>query len=364
MKKSLLALAVFSAFAGVASAQSSVILYGTLDLNGRYVKNDGSAKRLSLSTDGINSSQIGVRGVEDLGSGLKAGFVLLSGVNADTGTTNGKFWNRRSTVSLYSTGGEVRLGRDYLPTFWNQGIFDAFGANGLGEAVGVRQLWGGVRSDNSIGYFLPDNMGGFYGQAMASASEGGTTNVGSGSDRQGGRYIGARLGFAKGAFDAAVAYSDLRFGAATVVTSFPSTGALVFPVAPGQSQKTWNVGGSYDFGFLKLLAFYDHESIPNASEKTFSISSAIPFGLHEIRVGYHRSKLNRSSSLFNPTVDDVAATYQYNLSKRTAWYTTVSRLANKNPTQLTLGAVPTSATALPTPGGTSKGFELGVRHFF
>ena len=49
MKKSLLALAVLGGFAGVASAQSSVTLYGTVDLNGRYIKNDGSSKRVSLS---------------------------------------------------------------------------------------------------------------------------------------------------------------------------------------------------------------------------------------------------------------------------------------------------------------------------
>jgi predicted porin len=84
MKKSLLALAVLGAFAGVASAQSSVTLYGTIDLNGRYVKSDGQDRRLTLSQDGINSSQLGFRGVEDLGGGLKAGFNLLAGVNADT----------------------------------------------------------------------------------------------------------------------------------------------------------------------------------------------------------------------------------------------------------------------------------------
>ncbi len=118
MKKSLLALAVLGAFAGVASAQSSVTLYGTVDLNGRYVKADGQDKRLTLSQDGINSSQLGFRGVEDLGGGLKAGFNLLAGVNADTGTTNSKFFNRRSTVSLFSNLGEAaprpRLHADVL----------------------------------------------------------------------------------------------------------------------------------------------------------------------------------------------------------------------------------------------------------
>jgi predicted porin len=49
MKKSLLALAVLGAYAGVASAQSSVQLFGTLDLNGRYIKNDGRDRQLSMA---------------------------------------------------------------------------------------------------------------------------------------------------------------------------------------------------------------------------------------------------------------------------------------------------------------------------
>src|SRR5678816_4113552 len=139
------------AYAGVASAQSSVTLYGTVDLNGRYVKQDvtgGSAPRWSLGRDGINSSQLGFRGIEDLGGGLKAGFLLLSSVGADSGDIgagqsaagSGKFWARRATVSLYSNAGELRLGRDYTPTFWNNTIFDAFGTNGLGDSTGVLQL--------------------------------------------------------------------------------------------------------------------------------------------------------------------------------------------------------------------------------
>src|SRR5215218_5339326 len=103
MKKSLLALAVLGAYVGVASAQSSVTLYGTVDLNGRYVKNDGSRKRLSLDQDGINSSQLGFRGIEDLGGGLKAGFLLLADLAPiDTGNNAARFWGRRSTVSLFS----------------------------------------------------------------------------------------------------------------------------------------------------------------------------------------------------------------------------------------------------------------------
>src|ERR1700755_2627967 len=99
MKKSIVALAVLSSVAGMASAQSSVTLFGVVDLATRYSKSHGESK-MSLSKDGLNSSRVGVRGVEDLGGGLKAGFWLESGLSADTGAAGSAtagYWNRRST---------------------------------------------------------------------------------------------------------------------------------------------------------------------------------------------------------------------------------------------------------------------------
>jgi len=345
MKKSLLALAVLGAFAGVASAQSSVTLYGTLDVNGRYVKADGQNRRFSEATDGINSSQLGFRGVEDLGGGLRASFMLLAGVNEDTGTANAKFWNRRSTVSLLGGFGEVRLGRDYTPTFWNQTIFDAFGTNGLGSSLNPRQMYGGTRQDNAIGYFLPSTMGGFYGQAMVGAAEGGTT-----ADRPA-RYVGGRVGFAAGPFDVALAGSSQRFGA-------PFAAATGVTAAVGDSQKTYNIGGSYDLGVVKLMGYFNRDTLRSAKENFGSISALIPLGQGEVHVGYDRSKFTNGP--VSTSVDQIKATYQYNLSKRTAVYTTASRLDNKDATRLTLPGAAGAATA----SGSSTGIEFGVRHFF
>ena len=112
MKKSVLALAVLGTFAGVASAQSSVTLFGVVDLGLRYVKND--ATTYQVSQDGLASSRLGFRGVEDLGGGLKAGFWLEGSIGPDTGTGSSSFGNgggatgttnafefrRRSTLSL------------------------------------------------------------------------------------------------------------------------------------------------------------------------------------------------------------------------------------------------------------------------
>jgi predicted porin len=361
MKKSLLALAVLGAFTGVASAQSSVTLYGTLDANGRYVKADGRDRRVSMATDGINSSQLGFRGVEDLGGGLKAGFNIIASLGVDDGDAgsgqgNGKFWNRRSTVSLFSNAGELRLGRDYTPTFWNLTIFDAFGTNGLGSSTNPRQVYGGTRQDNSIGYFLPSNLGGFYGQVMAGASEGGTS-----ADRAA-RYLGGRFGVAAGPFDVAGADAEQKYRAGQAISA---GGGVPVLVPSGATQKTWNVGGSWNFGFLKLMGYYDEEKVSQigAKEKMYSISANMPFGQAEVRVGYDRSKGKFDGGEggdFNQTVEQLKATLQYNVSKRTALYTTVSRLNNKDDTALTL---PGAAGATES-GGKSTGFEIGVRHFF
>ena len=360
MKKSLLALAVLGAYAGVASAQSSVTLYGTVDLSGKYVKNDvisGPDHKYSLARDGINSSQLGFRGIEDLGGGLKAGFLLLASVGADSGDIgagqsgagSGKFWTRRATVSLFSNAGELRLGRDYTPTFWNNTIFDAFGTNGLGDSSHVLQLATTtfVRADNSIGYFLPANIGGFYGQFMVAAAEPGQA----GQTSNNGRYIGGRAGFAAGPFDVAFAYAQQR----------NATG-----VGTNNTQDTWNLGGAYDFGFLKLMGYYDHDKRDFQKEDRWHISTVIPLGQGEVHLGYSHSKLDNSFAAplnFDNSIYQWAATYQYNLSKRTAMYGTYSQINNGGHSAAAV-ASGTSITAAPTIGGNSKGFEVGIRHFF
>ena len=356
MKKTLLALTLLATFTGLASAQSSVKLFGTLDLNGRFVKNDGTDRRLSLSQDGLNPSQLGIKAVEDLGGGLKAAIELLAGINGDTGTSNvtttstnatntattSKFWNRRSVISLFSPLGELRLGRDYKPEFYNNAIFDAFGILGVGSSINVAQRYGGTRQDNAINYILPPDIGGVYGQLMVSASEGAT------SDDRPGRYIGGRLGFAKGPFNIAVVVGDQRYDR-------PFAGNL-----GGDTQRTYNLAGSWNFGVVKLLGIYDREQLERGvRENRGSISAVVPIGVGEVHVGYTRSKLDTNGPDF--TADQIALGYVYNLSKRTAMYGTASYLSNKD---ASARFIPGGNTVGAQTNGKSKGFELGVRHFF
>ena len=362
MKKSLIALAVLGVFAGAASAQSSVTLFGTIDVNARDIKNTGSAKRLSESTDGINSSQVVFSGIEDLGSGLKASFVLNAGVNPDTGTANSKFFGRRSTVSLSGGFGEIRLGRDYTPTFGVVTSYDVFGTNGIGDYGSVKQLGAidYVRADNSIAYFLPSNIGGVYGQVMVSAAEGGAA----------GRYVGGRLGFAAGPVDVAAAYSQERVTAAGFGNNFglASTG--------GKQYKTANVGGSYNFGVVKIMGFFNQEKINTVRDRIYSLGASIPVGQGEVHVGGEQSRARLDGSPTNKS-SKLALGYVYNLSKRTAIYGTAARMNNGDhavansvagsyatSVGIAGGSAPGSQTAFPTVGGHSSGAEVGIRHFF
>src|SRR5215475_7395837 len=84
MKKSLLALAVLTAISGVASAQSSVTLYGKVDLGLVYDAGSTLSKSVRVSSGVTGGSRIGFKGVEDLGGGLKASFQLETGFCADS----------------------------------------------------------------------------------------------------------------------------------------------------------------------------------------------------------------------------------------------------------------------------------------
>jgi predicted porin len=127
MKKSLLALAALSAFATAAQAQSSVTVYGNIDLSWNSVDNDDGATGVQLNRNNLASSRLGFKGTEDLGGGLKAGFVLEGSLEANkgqmgtTGTNSGSdnvtspaatTFDRAAYISLGSAQfGELRLGR-------------------------------------------------------------------------------------------------------------------------------------------------------------------------------------------------------------------------------------------------------------
>ena len=99
MKKTLLAAALVTGFAGVAHAESSVTLYGIVDAGYGYQSSEAKFKGSAnsnlngkVTTDNIgghsgvrNGSRWGLKGSEDLGNGTSAIFVLESGFDLGNG---------------------------------------------------------------------------------------------------------------------------------------------------------------------------------------------------------------------------------------------------------------------------------------
>ena len=352
MKKSLLALAVLGAFAGAASAQSSVTLFGVVDESVNHVKN-GDATTTTLAANQLNSNRLGFRGVEDLGGGLKAGFWLEAGMANESGIEGGSnglaapgagssIFNRRSTVSLISDSlGEIRVGRDYDPSFWNTVFDDVDGANGLGEGLNLISSLGSgaitvARDNNSIGYFLPSNLGGLYGQAMGALGQG----------VNGQKYWGGRIGFAAGPFDVNAGYGDTKTNG--IVASNPDF-------------KMWNAGGSWDFGVAKIFGFYNRNTWNPLSQSVYELSVSVPVGQAELRASYGHETASGIPALNNHHATLYSVEGVYNLSKRTALYATVAKISNSGTAAFSV--LPGTAS-LNLADGNSTGYNLGVRHSF
>jgi predicted porin len=166
MKKSLIALAALSTIAGSAFAQSSVSIYGVLDASEYRSQSNGHAYT-AFNTKTTATSRIGLKGTEDLGSGLKASFNLEEEVSLATGGTGststgagaGSF-NRATNVGLESSQfGGLTLGRQAAPIYAAAAGKDALGINSLGllnyyvatHAVGAANSVTGSAANANIG---------------------------------------------------------------------------------------------------------------------------------------------------------------------------------------------------------------------
>jgi len=334
MKKSLVALAVLGTIAGTAAAQSSVTLFGVIDVAARYTK-AGGVNKSELATDGSSSSRLGVRGVEDLGGGLKAGFWLEGSVAADTGTVDAtRFWGRRATISLTGDFGEVRLGRSKTQTRLVIDDFDIYSTTGLGDVTKVYRTLGASdtynRADNQVSYFLPGNLGGFYGGV----------DIGAGEGTVGKKYIGGRAGYKAGALHVGAGYQS-------------TTGT-------GNSKvKLGSIGASYDFGVVRVSGLVSSNKFASTKQTISTIGAVVPVGTNgSFTAQYTNASANTSAN--EATLFTVG--YLHNLSKRTALYATVSQIDNETGAafRMTSG---TSGVNVVT-GGKYSGFDVGLKHSF
>lgn len=344
MKKSLLALAVLGAFAGAAQAQSNVTLYGIIDVG--FVRESGNVVPGAPSgnnkiTSGVESgSRIGLRGVEDLGGGLKAKFVAETGFCADSTagggfcTGGGTFMGRQAYVGLEGGWGSFTMGRQYNPYFLLLTGTDPFGT-GLAGNIGNLVYTAGVRSNNALIYSTP-NMSGFTGSLMYAPGE----VVGDSSQ---GRQFEIGLNYANGPITVGLAHHNQK-----------ATGV------PTGSVKATAIGGGYDFGMVKPVAYYSTIKADNGAgtdtvdARQWMVGATAPIGPGTLMVSYvrHNNKL-----IDNADANQIAVGYDYNLSKRTNVYVAYGRISNDDLTAFTVG----NATEA---GSGDKALNLGLRHKF
>ena len=365
MKKSLLALAAMGAFVGAAQAQSSVSVYGVMDI-GVIQSTDALAATSGVQTTtkqlntgygkgGLASSRLGFRGTEDVGGGTAVGFVLeyglkdigiggtggaqASGTSADASTStanaSGMIDPRQSYVSLSNKGmGQIRLGRQAQSI--HAVIID--GSVGGGNNIAGAIYSGGENSglntatirpelvwiNRAVTYISPNFSGiTFEAQTGNQIISSGTTSVADSAATD----VGASLRYAAGPAKLGIGYSVVQLNAS------PTTGY--------NKLEFLAVSGSYDFKVVQAFALYSSSKKENGAGANLGSLGAVEIGLKapvvkNINVWASGFKGSRSSNSTTATVvTQNFATYtalaeanvkgyqfgaQYVLSKRSSLY--------------------------------------------
>ncbi|WP_127995984.1 porin [Piscinibacter defluvii] len=344
------------AAAGTAAAQG-VTIGGVADAALRHVRNEGLGAVSSLVSGSNSTSRLIVRGSEDLGAGLSAAFHLEHGLLLDSGApaSSTLFWDRRATVSLASkTLGEVRAGRDFVPSYVNWSRYDPFSYVGVAGSTHlisatpngpIRAAFGSapnsvVRASNAVQWLAPSGWGGLEAGVMLAAGEGGTAANGQH------KVIGARLGYTASAFSVS---------AASTRTRNDLTGTDRFD--------DHAVAGAYDFGPVRVSAAWRRFALAEASQTNLMLGAWVPMGQGELKASWQKADFGGrvgSTAIDGNSARKLGLGYVHNLSKRSALYGTLAQISNRGASAT---AVPGGASGLAA-GGSSRGIEFGVRHNF
>jgi predicted porin len=350
MKKSLMAVALVGAFAGVAHAQTAVQIYGTIDAG--IQKRSGQ----TLSIGKRASNTLGFKGTEDLGNGLKALFQLEIRYEPDTGTvesTNRPLFQGQSRVGLQGDFGMVRIGRGLTPYQETVGAFEPFhslpsvagfytdlavaGYNSapLDPAGSSNNRW-----SNAFWYNSPVVSGFQLNTAIATKENTGLqTAIGT-------QYpVGAQA--SANPFSVSATYNN---GPAALMLGYERNAI---------ESKVWSIGAAFNATpELKLTGLYSRQDqentavaigLPGAETSAWVLGANYTMGPGKFLAGYGQKDPDGGVK-----TKQLSLGYEYSLSKRTYVYADVSRKDG-----------PQSPTANRTidPGATNF-YTIGVNHSF
>ena len=353
MKKTLVALAAL-AVVGVASAQSTVTLFGSIDASvgknqlkqtGAFVGAAAGNVGMNVNSSTQNGSRWGMMGTEDLGGGMAAIFNLTNGFSVDTGAAaqGGLLFGREAWVGIKGGFGQVSLGRHVTIIangpwaitggYANYDAWSGTAANGgFGNAGSIHNDV--VRKNNSLQYMTP-NMGGFTGTFMWAPGENGVAGGANNSN-----YWSLGLGYVNGPL-------NVQFGYESDKVVFAAGLPAASPV--GTSQRSWALAGTYDLGVVKLGASTQRASLLTADDKGYALSASAPLGPVSLDFEYAREKTTTAGA-FTSKASATNLRVNYPLSKRTKLYVFFSD--------------GTSSTAVAGSKQNLDRFQVGMRHVF
>lgn len=364
MKKTLLALSVLGAFAGAASAQTSITTYGVLDAGISYEKapssNPNAGDKTSLQSGIATPSRIGFKGTEEIGQSLKAIFDIEAGIQINNGqsTDSGTLFNRQSWLGLSGDFGTVMVGRQFTPMYDAVYALDPFELGMAGNAGNLMHLGGAnLFGNNLIGgnNFALINGGGSQSQNNSMRYLSHDWNGFSLEINYGlGGQAGSTSDFAETGYT--VNYAN---GPVMLLTSYDE----INNANNSNRLKTELVGGSIDWTDIGMpiktnVAYQinkgtDLIGVGPVDSTNLLIGLRVPMGPHEVLFSYiHNSNNNNGAK-----ADQYALGYTYALSKRTTFYTSIGDISNKNGANFTLGNGSNAGYGI-------KAFDLGLRHSF
>lgn len=384
-----------------ARADSSVTVYGIVDGGLTYANNQLGSRYIHTHSGKLSGSRLGFRGMEDLGGGLKAVFVIEQGFNLVNGSLQqgSRAWGRQAYVGLQSDQyGRLTLGRQYSPFELYVGFLSAglrFGTSLVTDPFDLNMLGGSVRFNNSLVYESP-RIAGFTYSMQYALSEQAKTTAGTGfkNNREYGAAIkyeskDLRLGLGYGRLDGP--NSATNQGGATVGDypgAFPSwfkqydarsSGTASTAALALGSEQVIAAGGVYQMdkiglGFMASRTLVGSLGISGARSAGFNTSQgSFAMNAGEVSLTYNTTPLNMVGTMVKYTgaalqtgasrVDlgwwTFAIANDYNFSKRTDLYVSLAyevATGRNNIAQLTLDG--------PSSTRHQTAAAIGLRHRF
>ncbi len=314
MQRSLIIAVALASVGASAFAQSTVTLYGRANVTIERQKVGNGPNNWVMQN---NASRFGLKGSEDLGGGMKAGFQIENGFNINNGAqSQGAFWARQSEVNLSGGFGMVRLGNFFSGAYYATADYVSMHNHDTGTSSDAFYAYVG-RNTSKVAYRTP-SFGGATFEAAVTAADANPNRT----------------------YDLAANYHSgpLHLGA-----GYEKNG----------NTKEFAVRALYEMGAFTVGGYVQRDTdgygVGRGNRTTLRLAGMYTMGKTELHANFGRagaySNVGASANQYTLGVNQ-------NLSKRTKVYSFITKVADKG------------TTALNTVYGDFSSLAVGVRHNF